>query len=76
MNKRYVVNAYKNRRFYYGKYDLRIKARELRRKGISVKQIAEEFGIAKGSASIRVRDIILSVERLETLRESSLKGAE
>lgn len=58
------------------KYDLRIKARELRRKGISIKQIAEELGIAKGSASIWVRDIILSVEKREALRESSLKGAE
>src|SRR5437762_1449235 len=55
---------------------LRLKARELRRKGVSVKQIAKELGVSKSSASIRVRDIILTVEQLETLRKSSLLGAE
>lgn len=58
------------------KYELRLKARELRKKGVSVKQIAEELKVAKSSASIWVRDIILSIDQLEVLRESSLMGAE
>ena len=58
------------------KFALRIQARELRRKGVSVKTIAKQLKISKGSASIWVRDIILSVEQLEALRQSSLSGAE
>lgn len=58
------------------KYDLRLKARALRKRGVSVKQIAEELKIARSSASIWVRDIILTIEQLEALKKSSLKGAE
>lgn len=47
------------------KYDLRLKARELRRKGVSVKQIAQELKIAKSSASVWVRDIILTIGNLK-----------
>lgn len=55
---------------------LKLKARELRRQGISVKYIAEELHITKSSVSLWVRDIILSIEQLEALRKSSLQGAE
>ncbi len=55
---------------------LQLKARELRKQGVSVKQIAKELQIARSSASVWVRDIILSVEQLEKLRKSSLEGAE
>lgn len=58
------------------KYELRIKARELRSKGESVKTIAMELGVSKGTVSVWVRDIILSIEQLEKLRAASLKGAE
>jgi len=58
------------------KYLLRQKARMLRRKGISVKRIAFSLGVSKGTASIWVRDIILSVEQLESLRKLSIAGAE
>jgi hypothetical protein len=58
------------------KYQLRLKARELRERGVSVKQIAQELNIAKSTASLWVRDIILSIEQLEALRNSSLQGAE
>lgn len=58
------------------KFDLRIKARELRAKGQSVKTIAQELGVAKSTASLWVRDIILSVEQMENLLQNSLKGAE
>jgi len=58
------------------KYALRLKARELRKQGVSVNIIAKQLGVSKGSASLWVRDIILSVEQLEKLRNSELKGAE
>lgn len=58
------------------KYDLRIKARRLRKQGISVKQIATQLQISKSTASIWVRDIILSIEQLEMLRKSAIKGGE
>lgn len=55
---------------------LRIKARQMRTKGESVKEITRKLGISKSTASIWVRDIILSVEQLEKLKKRSLKGAE
>lgn len=58
------------------KYELRIKARELRAKGESVKDISEKLGVSKGTASIWVRDIVLSVEDLEKLRQKMIKGSE
>jgi transcriptional regulator with XRE-family HTH domain len=58
------------------KYLLRNKARELRRKGISVKKIAEYLKVSKSSASIWTRDIILTVKQLEKLRNAMLRGSE
>ncbi len=58
------------------KYDLRLKARDLRSKGESVKKIAKELGVAKSTASVWVRDIILTVEQFEKLKQITLKGAE
>ena len=58
------------------KYLLRNKARGLRRKGISVKKIAEYLKVSKSSASIWTRDIILTVEQLEKLRNAMLHGSE
>lgn len=55
---------------------LRLEARKLRKRGISVAKIASYLGISKNSASRWTRDIILSVEQLEKLRKSMLKGAE
>lgn len=58
------------------KYELRIKAREMRSKGESVKQIAKKLGVSKGTASWWVRDIILSLEQYETLKKRMIKGGE
>jgi transcriptional regulator with XRE-family HTH domain len=55
---------------------LRLKARELRSKGESVKDIASKLGVSKGTVSLWVRDIILSIEQLERLRRSELRGQE
>jgi len=54
----------------------RIKARELRRQGVSVKEIAKRLDVAKSTASLWVRDIVLTKEQLEKLYKRMLKGAE
>ncbi len=58
------------------KFELRLRAREMRKKGISVKEIANTLGISKSTASIWVRDVVLSISQLEKLRQKSLDGAE
>lgn len=55
---------------------LRLRARELRKQGISVKEIARSVGASKSSASLWTKDIILSVDQLEQLKKKALKGAE
>lgn len=58
------------------KSELRLKAREMRTKGRSIRDISKALGIAKNTASIWSRDIILSVEQLEKLKKSMLRGGE
>lgn len=48
----------------------------MRQKGQSVREIAKKLGVTKGTASLWVRDIILSVEQMENLRKQSIKGGE
>lgn len=48
----------------------------MRSKGESVKVIAKKLGVSKGTASLWVRDIIMSVEQLERLRKRKIKGGE
>src|SRR5579859_1824838 len=55
---------------------LKIEARKLRKKGESVRSISKKLIISKSSVSIWVRDIILSIEQLENLRKSQIKGGE
>src|SRR5258708_11153317 len=55
---------------------LKIQARKLRETGVSVRDISKKLGISKSTVSIWVRDIILSIEQLETLRKSQIKGGE
>ncbi len=55
---------------------LKIQARELRSKGESVKGVARKLNISKSTASLWVRDIILSVKQLEELRKRKIKGGE
>lgn len=55
---------------------LRLEARKLRKKGVSVKKIAQVLSISRSTASKWVRDIILTVKQLENLRQSPIKGAE
>ncbi|HZJ18457.1 MAG TPA: hypothetical protein VFD45_02460 [Patescibacteria group bacterium] len=58
------------------KFKLKIEARRLRKKGISVNEIARKLSISKSTTSTWVRDIILTIKQLEKLRKSSIKGAE
>ncbi len=66
------------------KYKERIKARIMRRKGISIIVIARELGVSKSTVSLWCRDIILSKEQIKKLesdkkdgvRKSQLLGAE
>jgi hypothetical protein len=62
-----------------GKLDLKIKARELRKKGISIKEIKRNLGVSLSSVSIWVRDIKLTREQLNALyinkRTGNLKGS-
>jgi len=54
----------------------KIKARQMRREGKSVKDIAKTLRISRGTASLWVRDIILSIEQLENLRKKMIEASE
>lgn len=58
------------------KFLLRTKARLLRRHGVSVRSIATQLQVSRSSASIWVRDIVMTVEQLENLRKLNLQGKE
>lgn len=58
------------------KYKLRIEARELRKKGRSVNEIARELQVSKGSVSWWVRDIALTEIQIALLKEKEIKGRE
>lgn len=49
------------------KKDEQKKSIELRKKGISIKLIAQKLGVAKSSVSVWVRDVTLSQSQLESL---------
>lgn len=48
----------------------------MRSKGESVRDIAKKLGVSKGTVSLWVRDIIMSVEQLERLTQRKIKGGE
>lgn len=58
------------------KFEQRLEAKQLRAKGTSVRDIALQLGVSKSTASIWVRDIILSLEQLEKLRQQKIIGGE
>lgn len=64
---------------YAGKLKLKSKARELRKKGLSVKEIQRKLGVSRSSVSLWVRDIKLNKKQLEKLylnkRTGALKGS-
>jgi len=64
---------------YAGKLKLRLKAREFRKKGLSIKEIQKRLGVSRSSVSLWVRDIKLSKKQFEKLylnkRTGALKGS-
>lgn len=52
----------------------RIKARELRKQGISVKRIATSLRVSRSSVSLWVRDVVLTVDQLNTLKRAEEIG--
>ncbi|MBI2008105.1 helix-turn-helix domain-containing protein [Candidatus Amesbacteria bacterium] len=58
------------------KSEIRLKAIDFRKKGESVRNIAKRLGVAKSTASLWTRHIILTVEQLENLHHRRLKGGE
>ncbi len=63
---------------YVGKLDLKLKARELRKKGLSVKEIQRRLSVSRSSVSLWVRDVRLTQKQLERLylnkKKSALRG--
>ena len=64
---------------YAGKLELKLKARELRKKGLSVKEIQKRLKVSISSVSLWVRDVKLTRKQLEKLylnkKTGSLKGS-
>lgn len=54
----------------------RLIARSLRKQGLSVKDIAKQLEVAKSTVSLWVRDIILSIDQLEKLRQKMITSSE
>lgn len=52
------------------KRETREQARQLRAQGVSVIQIAEQLGVSKGSVSVWVRDIQLTTDQIENLKQN------
>ena len=53
---------------------LRLEAIRLREQGESVRDIAKKIGVAKSSASLWVRHVILTLDQAEKLNSNSVKG--
>lgn len=56
------------------KFEKRISAHKLRRKGMSIKSIAEELDVAKSTVSLWCRDISLSPKQKSVLLRSQIKA--
>lgn len=52
-----------------------MKARELRRQGSSIREVAKILSVSRGSVSVWCRDIELNSEQIEQLKESDRRGA-
>ncbi len=60
---------------YSGKLDLKMKARSLRKKGLSIKDIQKKLKISRSSASIWVRDVKLTKKQFNKLYLNRKTGA-
>ena len=60
---------------HVGKLELKLEARELRKKGLSMRGIQRRLGVSRSSVSLWVRDIELDQKQLEKLHLSRKTGA-
>ncbi len=51
-----------------------IKARNLRKKGVSIRDISKRLKVSRGSASLWCRDVVLTENQIEKLHEQMVKG--
>lgn len=54
------------------KFELRLKARQLRREGKSIKWIAGHLGVSSASVSLWCRDIILTSKQIENIKVAQI----
>src|SRR3989344_1946815 len=54
------------------KFELRIKAQELRRKGFSIRDISKQLDVSKSSASIWCQNLILTTDQQSLLQERAI----
>jgi len=60
---------------YAGKLELKLKAKELRKKGLSIKEIQKKLKVSRSSVSLWVRDVELSKKQIEKLYLNKKTGA-
>ena len=64
---------------YAGKLELKSKARKLRTRGLSIKEIEKKLKVSRSSVSLWVRDVKLTKKQIEKLyvnkKTGSLKGS-
>lgn len=56
------------------KRETRLEARDLRQQGVSVIEISRRLGVSKGSVSVWTRDIQLTPQQIERLKENQRKS--
>jgi len=61
---------------YHGKLEEKIKARNLRKQGLSYNEIRKKIPVSKSTLSLWCRDVVLTLEQLERLKGKKLQGAE
>lgn len=61
---------------YVAKTNEHLRARELRKQGMSIKDISKILNVSRGSASIWCRDVKLSQKQAKTLRDKDCGGAQ
>src|ERR1035437_3910660 len=60
---------------YSGKLELKLKARKLRREGLSIKNIERKLGVSRSSVSLWVRDVVLSASQIKKLYADKITGS-
>ncbi|OGK25285.1 hypothetical protein A3A46_03725 [Candidatus Roizmanbacteria bacterium RIFCSPLOWO2_01_FULL_37_13] len=59
---------------YFGKLELKLKAQQLRKHGISVREIQRKLKVSRSSVSLWVRDIKLTKQQLQKLYQNKKTG--